>query len=41
MYYILALISGILTALPIHLPLLFFLPYFSITRGYLFGHALM
>lgn len=49
MYYILALISGILTALPIHLPLLFFLPYFSIsliayiifTRGYLFCHALM
>lgn len=49
MYLILALISGILTALPLNLPSLFFLPYFSIsiiayiifTRGYLFRHALM
>ena len=49
MYLILALISGILTALPLNFPSLFFLPYFSIsiiayiifTRGYLFRHALM
>lgn len=49
MYLILALISGILTALPLNLPSLFFLPYLSIsiiayiifTRGYLFRHALM
>lgn len=49
MYLLLSLISGILTALPINFPFLFFIPWLSLsllayvifTRGYLFRHALM